>query len=224
MNEQFLTETTLFQGISLDEVSHLLSCLSARRKTYQREEVIFFTGDRIHELGLVLSGSVNIVVNFYWGNRSIFSHIGIGEIFGENYAAIPGETLLVDAVATEETEILFLDLNKLLHTCQSSCTFHTRLIHNLLEISARRSLHLSRRMIHTAPKSIRGRLSSYLSEQALASGSSHFFIPFNRQQLADYLNLDRSALSNELSKMAREGLLQFRKNEFTLEDIPEDEY
>lgn len=220
MNTKFLIQTTLFQGIQEEELEQLLNCLFARKKTYQKNELIFAAGSNIHEMGLVISGGVNIVVNFYWGNRSIFSHIGEGDIFGENYAAIPGEPLLIDVVATEESEILFLDLNKLLNTCQNCCTFHTRLIHNLLEISAQRSIGLSRRMMHTAPKSIRDRLLSYLSEQALFHKSAHFFIPFNRQQLADYLNVDRSALSNELSKMRREGLLHFKKNEFILEELP----
>lgn len=224
MNEQFLTQTALFHGIHREEIEQLLSCLLARKKTYSRDEIIFSAGTNIHEMGLVLSGGVNIVANFYWGSQSIFSHISRGEIFGENYAAIPGEALLVDVVATEKSEILFLDLNKLLHTCQNCCAFHTQLIHNLLKISAQRSIHLSRRMMHTAPKTIRGRLNSYLSEQAVAHDSAHFSIPFNRQQLADYLNVDRSALSNELSKMRDEGLLQFRKNEFALEEIPQDEY
>ncbi len=224
MNTKFLTQTTLFQGIRENELDQLLNCLMAREKSYEKNEIIFSAGSSIHEMGLVVSGSVNIVVNFYWGNRSIFSHMGRGDIFGENYAAIPGERLLIDVVATEASRILFLDLNKLLSTCQHCCTFHHRLIHNLLKISAQRSIGLSRRMMHTAPKSIRDRLLSYLSEQALFHKSSHFFIPFNRQQLADYLNVDRSALSNELSKMQREGLLRFRKNEFTLEELPTEPY
>lgn len=224
MNSLFLSQTPLFQEIQEREVAHLLSCLSAREESYQKNDRIFSAGSSIHEIGLVESGGVNIVVNFYWGDSSIFGHIGKGSIFGENYAAIPGEPLLCDVVATEESQILFLDLHKLLRSCQNSCSFHHRLIHNLLRISGQKSLHLSRRMMHTAPKSIRDRVLSYLSEQALVQGKAHFFIPFNRQQLADYLNLDRSALSKELSKMEKEGLLRFRKNEFTLIQVPSDSF
>jgi CRP-like cAMP-binding protein len=224
MNSLFLAQTPLFNNIQEDEIKHLLSCLLAREKTYKKNEVIFSVGSNIHEIGLVESGGVNIVVNFYWGTSSIFGHVGKGAIFGENYAAIPEEPLLCDVVATEDSKILFLDLDKLTHTCQNCCGFHYDLINNLLKISAKKSLKLSRRMMHTAPKSIRDRLLAYLSEQALANKNSHFFIPFNRQQLADYLNVDRSALSNELSKMQKDGLINFKKNEFVLKELPPDRF
>ncbi|MDY2960383.1 MAG: Crp/Fnr family transcriptional regulator [Hornefia sp.] len=218
MNYFFLSNTNLFHGIREDEIRHMISCLSAREKTYKKNEIIFRAGDTVHEIGLVESGSVNIIVNFYWGSSSIFGHIGRGEIFAENYAAISGKELICDVVAAEDSEILFLNIDKLLTTCQSGCRFHHRLIHNLLRISALKSLSLSSRMMHTAPKSMRDRLLSYLSEQATVNGSTHFTIPFNRQQLADYLGVDRSAMSNELSKMQKDGLISFKKNEFTLHD------
>ena len=161
-------------------------------------------------------GSVNIVVNFYWGNSNIFGHIGRGEIFAENYAAIPGKELLCDVVVAENAKVILLDLRCLLSSCEKNCMFHNRLIQNLVRISAMKSLNLSSRMMHTAPKSIRERLLSYLSEQAAEHGNPHFMIPFSRQQLADYLSVDRSALSNELSRMQKDGLIAFKKNEFTL--------
>ena len=164
------------------------------------------------------SGSVNIVVNFYWGSSNIFGHVEKGSIFAENYASIPGQELLCDVVAAEECEILFLNMRQLSSTCSKACSFHNRLIQNLLSISAKKNLGLSSRMMHIAPKGIRDRLLSYLSEQALKNGSSHFLIPFDRQQLADYLGVDRSALSNELSKMQKDGLITYRKNEFTLNE------
>ncbi|MGI6717122.1 MAG: Crp/Fnr family transcriptional regulator [Eubacteriales bacterium] len=216
MNYFFLSNTPLFHGIKENEIAHVLSCLGAREKSYRKNETIFRAGQIVHEFGLVESGSVNIIVNFYWGSSNIFGHIKKGEIFAENYAAIPGKELTSDVVAAEDSVILFLDFRNLLTTCHHSCGFHHRLIHNLLSISAHKSLNLTSRMMHTAPKTLRERLLSYLSEQAMINGSTHFTIPFDRQQLADYLGVDRSAMSNELSKMQKEGLIAFKKNEFTL--------
>ena len=216
MNYFFLSNTPLFHGVKENEIDELLSCLGAREKSYKKNEIIFSAGSVVHEIGLIESGSVNIVVNFYWGNSNIFGHVEKGMIFAENYAAIPGKELLCDVVAAEQCEVLFLDFTKILTTCSNGCVFHQKLIHNLLHISARKSLNLSTRMLHTAPKSIRDKLLSYLSEQAMINGNAHFTIPFNRQQLADYLGVDRSALSNELSKMQKDGLISFKKNEFTL--------
>lgn len=218
MNYFFLSKTPLFHGISEEEIKKILPCIGAREKFYDKNEIIFRAGTCVHEIGLVESGSVNIVVNFYWGDSNIFGHVEKGSIFAENYAAVPGKELICDVVATEPTQILFLDMKKLLTTCENGCQFHNRLVQNLLSISAEKSLELSSRMMHTAPKSIRERILSYLSEQAMINGKTHFFIPFNRQQLAEYLDVDRSALSHELSKMQKDGLLTFRKNEFTLSD------
>ncbi len=221
MNSFFLVNTPLFHGIRENEIMQILSCLGAGERQYRKDEVILRTGACVSEIGLVVSGSVNIVVNFYWGDSNIFGHIGQGEIFAENYAAIPGRELMCDVVACEETEVLFLHMDKLLTTCGNGCPYHARIIHNLLRICAQNNLNLSSRMMHTASKSLRGRLLSYLSERALEHGSRHFTIPFDRQQLADYLAVDRSALSNALSKMQKDGLITYRKNEFTLNETQE---
>lgn len=220
MNYFFLSNTNLFHGIKENEIGEMICCLNAREKAYKKDEVILRAGDCVNEIGLVENGSVNIVVNFYWGNSHIFGHVDKGSVFAENYAVIPGRELVCDVVAAEDTEVLFLDMNKLLATCQSGCSFHNRLIHNLIRISAQKNLNLSARMMHTTSKSIRERLLSYFSERALVSGSAHFTIPFDRQQLADYLGVDRSALSNELSKMQKDGLIKYHKNEFTLLENP----
>jgi len=218
MNYFFLQNTPLFHGIREDEIQEMLSCLSAREKTYKKGDIILRASSTVSEVGLVESGSVNIVVNFYWGDSNIFGHVDRGSVFAENYAAIPGQELLCDVVAAENCEILFLDMRNLTTTCTKACHFHNRLVHNLLRIAAQKNLGLSARMMHTAPKTIRDRLLSYLSEQALVHGSAHFQVPFDRQQLADYLGVDRSALSKELSKMQKDGLITYRKNDFTLRE------
>ena len=216
MDTAFLKKTSLFKGIDEKELSVLLICLHALEKEYKKDEVIFEAGKCISDIGLIESGNVNIVVNFYWGDSHIFGHFEKGQVFGENYASAPDKELICDVVAAEDSRIVFFDMKSALTICHKACPFHNTLIQNLLSISAWKNLNLSSRMMHTASKSIRGRLLSYLSEQASVHGSPHFTIPFDRQQLADYLAVDRSALSNELSKMRKDGLLTCHKNEFTL--------
>ena len=223
MNYSFLSNTALFHGIREDELQEMLPCLNAHEREYQKNEIILRVGDTVSEIGLIESGSINIVVNFYWGNSHIFGHIGTGDVFAQNFAAIPGRELNCDVVAAEDTEVLFIDIRHLLSTCQSGCPHHRRLIHNLIRISAEKNLSLSNRMMHTAPKSIRDRLLSYFSEQATLNRSPRFSVPFSRQQLADYLGVDRSALSNELSKMRRDGLIAYQKNDFQLNNNTTDD-
>lgn len=216
MDNQFLAQTVLFRGSTPEQVNEMMKCFYAREKHFQKGEIILYMGDLVKDLGIVLSGSVTIERDDLLGNRSIFGHAGAGQIFAETYACVPGEPLMVNVVADQDSDILFLDIGRVLTTCQTTCSHHSQLIRNLLMASARKNLGLSERIMHTSPKSIRGRLVSYFSAQAAREGSRNFSIPFNRQQLADYLEVDRSALSAELSKMKKEGLLDFWKNQFAL--------
>lgn len=216
MNISLLTKTLLFRGATETEVTAMLNCLGSYTKKYTKGELIYRAGETVEHMGMVLSGSVHIAHNDVWGNKSILSHVDVGQIFAETYACIPGEPLMVTVIAADKTEVLFLNAARLLQTCPNSCVYHNRLINNLLQISAQKNLTLSRRMLHTSSKSIRGRLLSYFSQESLRHGDFQFTIPFNRQQLADYLGVDRSALSNELSKMRRDGILIYEKNTFTL--------
>ena len=220
MDYEFLEHTMLFQGAKKDEIEAMLHCLCAETKKFEKGAFIYSAGSTVSAMGLVLSGRIQIINDDLWGNRSILDSIAPGKVFAETYASIPGEPLMISVLAAEPSEILFLNAAKITKTCPMSCPHHVALIRNLLRISAQKNLNLSRRIFHTAPKSIRGKLLSFLSFQAAAADSLDFTIPYNRQQLADYLGVDRSALSNELSKMQKEGLLTVTKNHFCLSDVP----
>ena len=221
MDLDFLTQTQLFRDIPVGELSGLLNCLRAVRRQYEKGAVLCSAGERTASIGLVLSGSVHIESDDVWGNKSILSSVGPGQVFAETYACLPDEPLMVSVTAAEDTAVLFLHAPHMLAPCTQTCICHAQLIRNLLFVSARKNLELSRRAFHTAPKTIRGRLLSYLSMQAIRTGSDSFSIPFDRQQLADYLGVDRSALSAELGRMRREGLLDFKKNRFRLHGTPD---
>lgn len=214
MNTKNLPKTVLFADMTEEEVTLCLTALKAREKVYPRDTLILHAGDRTERLGLVLSGSVTIESNDIWGNCTILSHVGPGQLFAETYALLPEEVLLVDVRANEDCCILFLKVGNLLQS--SSDTWQAAFIRNLLMVSAHKNLALSGRSFHTSPKSARARILSYLNSVALRKNASEFDIPFNRQQLADYLNLERTNMSKELGKMQREGILEFRKNHFRL--------
>ena len=219
MNMHALSQTVLFRGATPGEVEAMLSCLHGETRTYPKGAVIFHAGDPVSSVGLILSGSVSVEIDDVWGNKTILDHLKTGQVFAEAYACVPGEPLMTNVVAAEQTQVLLLDVGRMLHICSNACGFHNKLIRNLLLICAQKNLSLSRRSIHTGARSIRGRLLSYLSFQALSQGSREFDIPFNRQQLADYLNVDRSAMSAELGKMQKEGLLRADRSHFVLYDL-----
>lgn len=209
-----LSKTALFKDIPENKISSVISYLEAYEKEFKKSEIIYNAGDKITDMGLVISGGINIVVNYYWGSSNIFGHISPGEIFAETYAVIQQKELLCDVVAAENSTVLFMSVSKLFSSHRDS--MQSLLIRNLLTISAQKNINLSSRMMHTASKFIRERLRSYFSEQAIISECNRFTIPFSRQELADYLGVERSALSNELSKMKRDGLIDFHKNSFIL--------
>ena len=211
-----LANTQLFRGIDSADITPLLSCLGVIERHFKKGEVILAEGEPTEFMGVVLSGMALIEYCDVWGNRSILGNTAPGAVFAESYACIPGEPLQISVLAAEDTSVLFLNVGKVLTTCSNSCDFHTKLVRNLLTVCAGKSLELSRRILHGTSKSIRGRLLSYFSECVKKSGSYSFEIPYNREQLASYLGVDRSAMSNELSKMKKEGLIQYHKNHFTI--------
>ncbi len=218
MDFSFLSKTILFQGAAPDEIEQMLGCLGAESKMFEKGVRIYCAGDYTRLMGLVLHGGVNIENDNLWGNTTILGHISAGQIFAEAYACTAGEPLMVNVVASETTEVLFLNVERILQVCPSACPYHSKLVRNLLAVMAQKNLNLSQRIFYTSPKTIRGRLVSYLSDQAVRQGSCKITIPFNRQQLADYLGVDRSAMSNELGKMQRDGLLTVKKNKFELNE------
>lgn len=213
-----LSETQLFRGIEEQEIDSLLQCLAATKREYKKGEVILSEGTITESLGIVLSGMAIISCSDIWGNNSILGDIAPGAVFAEVYACIPGEPLRISVSAAEDTTVLFMNVGRVLSTCTNACPFHTKLVRNLLTVCAYKSLQLSQRILHTSSKSIRGRLMSYFSQCAKGSGSCSFQIPYNRQQLADYLGVDRSAMSNELSKMQKEGLIEYQRNQVLLKN------
>ena len=207
----------LFRGLTPAEWDALAQTGQLRTKTFSRHEIIFHAGSRIHEVGVVLRGSVHIENLDLWGTKTILSSVPAGQVFAETYAFC-GDAMLVDAVAAEDCEVLFVNAAAF---SGGSSAGQDKLLHNLLAVSMRKNLSLSQRIFCTTPKTVRGRLLTYFSAQTAACGRLEFDIPFNRQQLADYLNLDRSALSKELCRMRDEGLLHVEKNHCVLNQLPE---
>lgn len=216
MDLGFLAGASIFKGLDEKELKEMFDWLGYIIKSYSKGETVLMAGQSLTSLGIVLSGSVNIENNDVWGNKTIFDNVVRGQVFGEVYACAPSEVMMVDVVAAEKCEIIFLSLSKLFTEHQYHYSFQDKMLSNLLKIMSSKNLILSRKISFISSKSIRDRIISYLSFLAISTGSRSFEIPFNRQQLSDFLCVDRSALSNELSKMQKEGLLKFNKNKFEI--------
>lgn len=213
-----ISQFFLFKDITEDEIRQMekQGCMKSRK--YVKNETIFCAGDLINEIGIVLSGSVIIENIDLWGNRSILSRVERGEVFAETYA-LCRKPLMIDAVCYEDAEILFIDLRAILDMKNDDAAWYPKILKNLLIISANKNITLSNRIFCTSSKSVRSRVMTFLSAQAVKNDNMEFTVPFNRQQMADYLNLDRSALSKELCRMRNEGILNFHKNKFELYKI-----
>ena len=216
MDIQNLQRTMIFRGMNENEIEDTLAALSAAEKKYKKNSAIFHAGRTTERMGLVLEGSVTIESNDMWGNRTILSHVGKGQFFAETYALLENEPMLVDVTANEDCSILFLRIGSLKQLISASNIWTQKLVANLLTISAHKNLTLSGRSFHTSPKTIRGRVMAYLNSVSLQKDTKKFDIPFDRQQLADYLNLERTALSKELGKMQKDGIISVNKNRFII--------
>lgn len=213
---QLLKRTRLFFGLGDDELEAMLGCLHARLQTYKKGEYVFRQGEQLDKITVLVEGKLHIQRDDYWGNRSIISIVSPGEMFGEAYAAPDSGALLNDVLAVEDSAVIFFDVRRILTVCSSACAFHSMVVQNLFFAISEKNRKLLHKLGHMSKRSTREKLISYLSEEARRNGSGSFSIPFNRQQLADFLSIDRSAMSKELCKMRDEGLLQFEKNRFSL--------
>ena len=218
MKSNILTSqgSVLFAGIEEENMKKLYKCLSARERVFERDSFVFHAGEKVHFVYYILSGSMHIIDEDVWGNRSIIEMLQKDTLFGEAYVFSSMENHLVSVVAAESSIVLEIDPAKLFETCSNGCMCHTLLVRNALNLVSEKIVRLTEKLGHIMRRTIREKLLSYLSLCAHMEKSSSFFIPYSRQQLADYLCVDRSALSHELSRLKKEGMIRYQKNHFEL--------
>ncbi len=211
-----LKSVALFEQINDNDLEALVSCLGAKVSHYGKNRTIFMYGENNSNFGIILSGNVQIIKEDYYGNRSILAGLSKGMLFGEVFAFAGIKKLPVSVITTTESNILLIDYRKLISPCSQACSFHSILIYNMLHIVASKNILLSQKIEVLSKRTTREKLLAYLQSEAQKSGNNRFTILFNRQELADYLSVDRSAMSAELSKLKKEGYLKFNKNNFEL--------
>ncbi len=210
-----LTKCGLFDDIGEQELLSILGCLKAKVVEFDKQYTVFREGTTQKHLGILLSGSLHLVRMDYYGNRSILSGVEVGETFLEAFACSEVE-LPLSVVADEPSEVMIIDVRHILHTCANCCDFHQRLIFNIMKILATKNVAFHQKIDVTSKRSTREKLLTYLNYQSKKANSNEFLIPFDRQELADYLEVERSGLSVEISKLKKEGLIDSNKNYFKL--------
>ncbi len=213
---EIIKGSALFMGISETEIVTALDCLDAEKKGFLKDSFIFTVEDKVESIGILLSGSAQIMQEDFWGNRTILSKLIPGDLFGEAFAFAGTKKILVGVIALSPCTVLFLDHERIVKNCPNTFLFHTRIIQNMIRVLALKNVMLMQKIEHVTKRTTRQKLLSFLSLRALLAGDNSFSIPFDRQELADYLSVDRSAMSSELAKMQREGILQYWKNHFIL--------
>ncbi|MCL2066949.1 MAG: Crp/Fnr family transcriptional regulator [Treponema sp.] len=216
MKKKYPDNCILFAGIDESDIRALLDCLSARQRRFKKNSFIFDAGDKIESIGIVLSGAVHVLREDFWGKRKIVARLEGGGLFGEAFACAGTEEIPVSVMAAEDTEVLFVNSGRIIRSCQSACAYHTALIKNLILLLAEKNIALIQKLECITQPTTREKLLTYLSEQAHLAAKNSFSIPFNREELADYLSVERSAMSAELSKMKNDGLILYKKNHFEL--------
>ena len=211
-----LKKCPLFRDIDPSELPALLTCLGAKTVTADRRETVLREGEPARFVGVVLEGGVQILQEDYFGNRSILGLAGPGELFGESFACAGADSLPVSVTASLDSVLLLVDCRRILSPCEKACGFHRIILSNLMQIMARKNLAFHQKLQITSRRTTREKLLAYLNLQAKLHGSATFSIPFDRQELADYLGVDRSGLSAELGRLRNEGVLECQKNHFIL--------
>lgn len=217
-NIHLVKKCPLFYGINDDELYTLLKCCAAEFTRYENEEYIFRMGESMNTVLILLKGKARVIQENFWGRQENIYYIKEGEMFGESYSCARTPVLPVSVVTEGPCGAVFLNYQRMITFCSLACDFHTRFIHNMLRLVSEQNVKLENKLEHVCRKTTREKLLSYLSEQAISHGGSDFDIPHTRQELAEYLCVDRSAMSNELSRMRSEGILEFSRKHFVLHD------
>ena len=211
-----LQDCPLFQQIKAEDLKALMGCLGARTVSYKKKETIFSEGDPADQIGIVLSGSAQLVQMDYFGNRSILHHSMPGDIFAEAFSFTGLETIPVSGYAVKASKVMLLTCRRMMTVCANACGFHNTLVKNLLQLVSRKNLMLSEKIRYMSQKTTRDKLMAYLSDQAKQANSPEFTIPYDRQGLADYLGVERSAMSAEISRLSKDGIIETKGSKFRL--------
>ena len=218
MDQSLLSDVSIFSSLSEDERKHVLDLLKPQKVNYKKGQFIFRMGENVDAFGLMLSGKAFVLQEEFWGNQNILHHISEKDIFAESFACSHDSTMNVSVQAYEDCTVLFFDFRKIEQFAYQYDVACSKVLSTLLQDMAKKNIYFANKLSHVGQRSTREKLLSYLSSVALEVHINEFDIPFNRQQLADYLYVERSGLSQELSKMKKEGLLDFHKNHFILYD------
>ena len=209
-----LKQVAIFQNVSDESLLHMLKCLEAYEQVYSKNDILVLAGDKVSSVGIILAGSAQIVKEDIMGNRNIVSEIGIADMFGEAFSCANVAKSPLTVLTTTGCTVMYIRFNRIVTTCSSSCSFHTKLIENMLSLIAQKNIFLNNKIDILSQRSTREKLMAYFSMQIQRTGKNRFRIPFSRDELADFLCVNRSALSRELSKMKQEKILDFDRNEF----------
>ncbi len=211
-----LRKCSLFNLIEDEKLTVMLQCLGAKTISFDKKYTILAEGYPAKYIGIMLSGSAQIIQVDYYGNRTILSNVNESDVFGESFACAELQAIPVDIIANEPCEVMLIDCGHILHTCSNNCGFHQQLIFNLMKDLATKNIMFHQKIEITSKRTTREKLMTYLMFQAKKAGNSSFEIPFDRQELADYLEVDRSGLSAEISKLRKEGIIESSRKQFTL--------
>ena len=206
----------LFHGIKQDELNAMLSCIGYHIGTFKKGDIVAFEGDNLKHIGIVMKGSVDMVKEDLWGNKTMLLRMGKDELFGETFACGSDSLSVVTFLVSEDAKILFMPFDRVMHSCTMAWQFHHRLIENMVKIIADKNRDLMRKIDVVSKRTIREKLLAYLSIQAQVQNARYFEIPLGRVELAEYLCVDRSALTRELAKMKEDGLIDYDKNCFRI--------
>ena len=211
-----LTLLPIFKGIREEYLPAMLTCLGSFQKKYQKDEVIFLESNEVRNVGIILSGTVHMVKDDSEGYQTLLVVMKENELFGESFSCGSHLDAQVSFLTAAPCEVLFLPFHKVIHSCKMSCTFHHRLIENMVQLIEDKNVQLMHKIEVISKKTLREKILAYLRQQAMEQSSKQFTIPLERLELAEYLCADRSAVTRELSYMQRDGLIIYDKNTFQL--------
>lgn len=206
----------LFKDINSNHLLAMLKCLGAQIQSFTKNQDIMCEGTPATHIGIVLSGQAQLIQIDYYGNRNIITCIEPAQLFGESFACAETESLPINVTATCDTDILLINCRRITQACSNACSFHSQIIFNLMKVVATKNLLFNQKIEITSKRSTKEKLIAFLLNEAKKNQSNSFTIPYDRQELADYLGVERSGLSSEIGKLRKAGFIEDNKKNFTI--------
>ncbi len=211
-----IKSSPLFKDIETNSILSITSEWYSKIESYDKDNFIFLEGETLKNIGIILLGSAQIITYDFYGNKNIIASLEKSQLFGEAFVCALKNTMPMNVLATENTKVLFINYKEMTKIKNTNSLIIDKIKNNMLKIISEKNILLNKKIDLLSKRSTKEKILAYLYSVSKNAKSKTFTINLNRQELADFLSIERTAMSSKLSSLQREGVIKYDKNNFEI--------